>query len=328
MSKISSLPLNTTKTIPAFGLGTFLSQPGEVRAAVEAAIRMGYRHLDCAHIYGNEAEVGEALQTCFREGVVKREEMFITSKLWSYDFYQESVLPACRLTLKNLQLDYLDLYLIHVPQAMHRDSKVKGRSPEYLLGYSADNIAKVWEGMEELVNKGLCQAIGVSNFTITKIERLLQTAKVKPAVNQVEFHPYLQQPKLKQYLDSKGIVMEAYSPLGAPARPQFITTDGDPVVMEDPVVKKIAAKHNVSPAQVCIAFALQCGMVVIPKSVNPVRLEENLEGTEMTLTQEDMARLQGIDKDYRLFSMHHLLNDFNYNEAWDVEADRQFVVNQ
>uniref|UniRef100_A0A1X7VUX6 NADP-dependent oxidoreductase domain-containing protein n=1 Tax=Amphimedon queenslandica TaxID=400682 RepID=A0A1X7VUX6_AMPQE len=285
---MSSVTLNTGASIPAFGLGTWQSPKGAVGKAVEIAIRAGYRHIDCAHLYENEDEVGEVLQKLFKEGVVKREDLYITSKLSCFLMSnKEDVTESLTDTLTKLQLDYLDLYLIHCPFAAKKGTPFM-KLQEGIIGYFPDMIASVWETMEGFVAKGLTKAIGISNFSITKTENLLKTAKIVPAVNQVECHAYLQQTKLQQYCKSKGIAFEAYSPLGSPAR--FNVQPGDPVVMEDPAVKEIASKHGASPAQVCIAFLLQSGLVVIPKSVTESRIIENLKATELVLTDEEMKK--------------------------------------
>ena len=178
---------------------------------------------------------------------MKREDLFITSKLWCSFHSKDLVLRGCRETLSNLQLDCLDLYLIHWPITFKEGANDLNAPDDAKLGYSAERMAEVWEAMEELVDKGFVKAIGISNFSITKTERLLKTAKMVPAVNQIEWHPYLQQPKLVEYCKSKGIVVEAYSPLGRPGNPNVVDM---PAVINDPVVARIAAKHSATPAQV------------------------------------------------------------------------------
>ena len=253
--------------MPRFGLGTWLSEKGKVGAAVKEALRIGYRHVDCAHIYGNEAEIGEALTESFAAGHAKREEVFVTSKLWNADHAAGDVRKACELTLKNLQLEYLDLYLIHWPIRCRPNAPPPGQmSYDDKLGYSSEMIMETWREMEKLVDAGLVRAIGVSNFTIPKLKALVEKAKLVPAVNQVESHPYFQQPKLKEFCAEKGIVFEAYSPLGAAGRPPRAQEAGAPVVLEDPVLISIAKKHDRSPAQVALSWALAHGHVVIPKS--------------------------------------------------------------
>lgn len=316
--------LNSGHTIPSFGLGTWLSEKGKVGAAVDVAVRHGYRHIDCAHIYGNEAEVGEALQKLFTEGVVKREDLFITSKLWNTEHSQADVVPACQLTLKNLQLDYVDLYLIHWPQALPKGVAFADFTDEHYLGYNEETIADTWKGMEECVAKGLAKSIGISNFTIKKTENLLKTAKIVPAVNQVESHPYLQQTKLKEYLDSKGIAFEAYSPLGTPARP--VKGEGDANLMDDAVIKEIATKHECTPAQVLISFALHRGVIVIPKSVTPERVRSNYDAQKITLDDEDMKKIYALEQNLRYLRFFMMKKDQTVEEFWDMEYDKNYVV--
>jgi diketogulonate reductase-like aldo/keto reductase len=179
--------------------------------------------------------------------------------------------------------------------------------------------------MEEAVSKGLTRAIGVSNFTITKTEALLKTAKIVPAVNQVECHPYFQQKKLREYCDSKGILIEAYAPLGSPARRGVEATD--PVVMDDPTIKEIASIKGATPAQICISFLLHRGFVVIPKSVTPHRIQENFEATKVSLTEEEVEALVAVDKNLRLFKnfTFFLPKGTTIDEVFDVEADEKFV---
>lgn len=318
-----TLTLNTGAVMPAFGLGTWLSPKGTVGAAVEEAVRAGYRHIDCAHIYGNEDEIGHALQKLFQEGVVKREELFITSKLWNTEHDTEDAVPACELTLKNLQLDYLDLYLVHWPRGLKKGTQLGAIKDDDIIDPTEENIRATWSGMEKVAEKGLARAVGISNYTITQIELLLKHAKVVPAVNQVENHPYLQQPLLKKYCNSKGIVLEAYSPLGNPARP-FVVAE-DPVVMEDPAIKELAAKHSVSAAQICIAFQLFRGLSVIPKTVTKERVHQNLAATKVKLTQEDMERLYANNRNVRYVRLFMVKKGQSQEDYWDIERDAKFM---
>jgi diketogulonate reductase-like aldo/keto reductase len=315
--------------MPAFGLGTWLSKPGKVGAAVEAALKAGYVHIDCAHIYGNEVEVGEALQRCFKEGVCKREDIFVTSKLWNTSHAKDKVEESCKITLKNLQLDYLDLYLIHWPIDIAPDCtfpKVEIKDDER-LGYSEERTAQCWEGMEGIVEKGLARAIGISNFTITKTANLLKTAKTVPAVNQVECHPFFQQQKLKEYCDCHGITFGAYSPLGNPG--QLKQDNLERSVLDHPDIVEIAKKHSVSAAQVCVSFALHRGLVVIPKSVTPARIVENFKSVDVQLDADDMKKLREVDKGMRLLQgAIFYTKGQTCDEFWDVESDEKFEVKQ
>jgi len=289
--------------MPSVALGTWKSKKGEVGRAVKLALQYGYRHIDCAHVYLNEDEIGETLSEVFKEGNVKREDVFITSKLWSSSHAPEDVLPACQTTLKNLQLKYLDLYLIHAPVSFKRDAPFPRSIAEGNLGYSPERIAKTWQAMEQLVEQGLCKAIGISNFTIKKTKILLETAKIVPACNQVELHPYLPQPELLQFSTNKGIVLTAYSPLGSPDRPAS-NKEAEPVVLNNPVLQKIADKHNTTIALVALAWGIKRGTPVLPKAVSENHIKENLEALHVKLDEDDMKAIENIGIRHRYLKMH------------------------
>lgn len=290
--------LNTGAEIPAIGLGTWKSQKGDVGQAVKVALNCGYRHIDCALIYQNEAEIGEIFSEVFKEGKIKREDVFVTSKLWSDSHVPEDVLPACQMTLKNLQLKYLDLYLIHLPFAFKKGVLAPQCLADGVLGYNPEKMSKTWKAMEELVDKGLVKAIGISNFTVKKTARLLEGARIIPSCNQVECHPYLQQNELKKYSEEKGILLVAYSPLGSPDRPR--ATSEEPVLLKDPVLQRIAQKHGCSTAQVALSWGVAHGIPVLPKSVNEERIKQNLLTPEQVkLDAEDMAAIGAITLRYR-----------------------------
>jgi alcohol dehydrogenase (NADP+) len=284
--------------MPALGLGTWNAPPGEVGAAVREALRLGYRHIDCAAIYGNEAEIGEALSAAISEGLVTREQLWITSKLWNNAHAPEDVGPALRRTLADLQLEHLDLYLIHWPVAVR---------PGVLLPETADDLVPLqelplsatWAAMETAVEKGLCRHIGVSNFGMATLEDLLGQARIRPVMNQVELHPYLQQSELLAFCEARGVHLTGYSPLGSSGRPAFIRPPGEPVLLEDPTIRAIAERRGLTPAQVLLRWALQRGTAVIPKSVNPARLCENLMAAEGDLAVEDMEAIAGLERGHR-----------------------------
>ncbi|XP_011406226.2 PREDICTED: alcohol dehydrogenase [NADP(+)]-like [Amphimedon queenslandica] len=324
-----TLKLNTGKVVPAFGLGTLSSEKGVVGQAVDIAVRNGYRSIDCAWLYRNEDEIGATLETLFKEGVLKREDLFMTSKLPGSHHNPENVEECCRDTLKKLKLDYLDLYLVHFPFTLTKEAGLAFPmlTEDHKIGYDSDRMAKTWEAMESLVSKGLVKAIGVSNFTITKMEKLLGTAKIVPAVNQVECHPYFQQKKLKKYCDSKGIVLEAYSPLGSPGRPQMMINPDDPVIMEDPTMKQIAEKHGATVGQICLSFLLHRGIMIIPKSTSEKRIKENIGACSITLSPEEIQALEGIDKNFRIFDALFLLpQGATKEQVWDISADEAYSI--
>ena len=280
--------------IPAFGLGTWKSSKGQVGAAVQEALKIGYRHIDCAAIYGNEAEIGQALLT-FKG---KRSDLWLTSKLWNDSHSAEAVRPALEKTLLDLRQDYLDLYLIHWP--IHfKKGVVFPRNPEEMLPPEAIPVGETWQALEECVRAGLTRHIGVSNFTAPKVQQVLAQAAITPATNQIELHPYLQQEDMLAFCRQKNILLTAYAPLGSGDRPKGMKKADEPVLLDNTVIAEVAKKHKASPGQVLIAWALARDTVVIPKSVNPKRLQENFEAQQIQLDQDDMARIAGLERGWR-----------------------------
>ncbi|OEK02213.1 aldehyde oxidoreductase [Roseivirga sp. 4D4] len=284
--------------IDAIGLGTWKSEPGEVGQAVREAIKIGYRHIDCAWIYQNEAEIGQAFQEAFTEGDVKREDLFVTSKLWNSFHAAEDVEKAVMESLKALQLDYLDLYLIHWPIA-HQPGVVFSEDAAGFAPIEDYPIADTWKAMEALVKKDLVKHIGVSNFNIPKLQRLLETAEIAPEMNQVESHPLLAQNELLQFCSDNQILYTAYSPLGSRDRSAGMKGSDEPDMFENEVLKGIADNHGVHPAQILIKWAEGRGTCVIPKSVNPARLKQNLDSANIALSENEMNEINGLDKGYR-----------------------------
>lgn len=284
--------------MPMLGLGTWKADPGTVGAAVLTAIDLGYRHFDCAAIYGNEAEIGAALAKAMASGAVSRAELFITSKLWNNAHREQQVRPALEKTLADLRLDYLDLYLMHWPVAVKEGVGI-AESASQFLSLEEVPLSETWQGMECCVDLGLARNIGVSNFSAGKLAGLIDQGRIKPAVNQVEGHPLLRQQELKDYCDANGVAVTAYSPLGSGDRPERMKAANEPALQEIPEVVAIATAHNITPAQVLIAWAINRGTAVIPKSVNSERLAMNLACAELSLTADDMQTLNSLDRHYR-----------------------------
>lgn len=289
--------LSSGHSMPIVGLGTWKSKPGEVRAAVEAAIDCGYRHIDCAAIYGNEKEVGEALTTKLGGGL-ERGDIFIVSKLWNNAHRKDDVRPACEKTLADLGLDYLDLYLIHWPHAFAPGGAMIPRNEDGTVMYDEETeFTETWEAMEALVDAGLVRSIGISNFNAAQVRAVTAMCRIRPAMNQVECHPYFSQARLKEVCAGEGIPLTAYCPLGSADNPS--RKPDDPWLLEDKVLADVGAKHGKSAAQVAIRWQMQRGVVVIPKSVNPARIAANLDVCDFELTDEDMAAVDGLDRDWR-----------------------------
>jgi diketogulonate reductase-like aldo/keto reductase len=279
--------------IPLIGLGTWRSSKNSVGDAVEYAIsKAGYRHIDCASVYGNEKEIGTSFNKVLSSGKVKREDLFITSKLWNTDHDPVNVEAACRKTLKDLQLEYLDLYLVHWGIAFVHGNEIEPMGDNGMAKTVPVPTYETWRAMEQLVEKGLVKNIGVANFTVAMLVDLLTYAKIKPAMNQVEIHPYNSQEALVDYCKKMGIKVTAYSPFGS----QWNDTD-KPISNE--IIVKIAKDHGKTPAQVLVKWLYQRGIITIPKSVRPDRIESNIKVSDFELTDAEMKQIFALNRNHR-----------------------------
>ncbi len=329
-SLVSLVPQRTLYTgaaMPAIGLGTFGSDhvsPAEIAKAVIAAAGFGYRHFDCASVYGNEAQIGHALTEIMRAGV-KREELWITSKLWNDKHAEDDVIASCEKSLADLRLSYLDLYLVHwpFPNFHPPGCDVTARSKD-ARPYIHASYMKTWRSMEKLVERGLVRHIGTSNMTVPKLKRVLEDATIKPAVSEMELHPHFQQPELFDYVRANGIEPIGYSPLGSPNRPERDRTPEDTTPTEDPVILRIAEDHQVHPAVVCLKWAVQRGQTPIPFSTNERNILGNLLGvTSDPLTPDEMRAIQAIDRNCRLIKGQVFLwkEGQTWEDLWDVNGE-------
>jgi diketogulonate reductase-like aldo/keto reductase len=309
--------------MPAIGLGTFgsdrVSADG-VAQAVSGALEVGYRHFDCASVYGNEDRIGQVL-----EGF-PREQLWITSKLWNDKHSQEDVIPSCEKSLADLRTDYLDMYLVHwpFPNFHPPGCDASARSPD-ARPYIHSEFMETWRQMEKLVDLGLVRHVGTSNTTIPKLELLLRDARIPPAVNEMELHPHFQQPDLFAYVLSRGIQPVGFCPIGSPTRPDRDRTPEDTVDIEDPVLVGIAQDHGVHPAVICVKWAVQRGQIPIPFSDRRNEYESNLEAVVSDpLKEGEMRAIAGIDRNSRLIKGHVFL--WKPNQSWEELWDTKGVI--
>ncbi|HEY1801255.1 MAG TPA: aldo/keto reductase [Terriglobales bacterium] len=313
--------------MPAIGLGTFGSDhvtASEVAGAVEGAAAVGYRHFDCASVYRNESQIGYAFKQILHGGI-NREELWITSKLWNDRHDENDVIPSCKQSLADLGLGYLDLYLVHwpFPNFHPPGCDVSSRSKD-AKPYIHAEFMKTWRKMEELVDQGLVRHIGTSNMTIPKLNLVLQDARIKPAVNEMELHPHFQQPDLFEFVRSNDMVPVGYSPIGSPGRPERDRTPEDTAPTQDPVIVKIAERLEVHPAVVCVKWAVQRGQVPIPFSTNRSHYLSNLEGVvSEPLTEFEMREISAIDRNCRLIKGQVFLwkEGQSWQDLWDINGE-------
>jgi alcohol dehydrogenase (NADP+) len=293
----------TSSNLPSIGFGTFNSfqDHDKVSDAVKLAIQSGYRLIDCASLYGNEEQVGRAINECIESGTVQRKDLCIVSKLWNTEHDPQDVLPACRRSLEVMGLEYFDIFMMHWPVHMEKTSKLisnkDGGEYELKIVHSGNRqaLSKTYQAMECLVRQGLVKALGVSNFSSRQLSELLRDCTIPPVANEVEMHPLLQQPRLFDYCKEHKIQVIGYSPLGKIG----YRSPNDPNMFEVPEILKIAEETDRTPAQVVLAWAVQRGASAIPKSLTPKRILSNLDVQDDFLTKEHMNTLNGLDQGYR-----------------------------
>lgn len=316
--------LYTGATLPVIGLGTFGSdnyRGDEIAQAVVGAARVGYRHFDCASVYGNEHLLGPALREVMAGGV-RRDDLWVTSKVWNDKHGAGQVAASCEQSLRDLKLDHLDLYLVHWPfPNSHAPGVGADARDPHARPYIHEDYMKTWRQMEELVDRGLVRHIGTSNMTVPKLSLVLRDARIKPAASEMELHPHFQQPALFRYVLENGLVPIGYSPIGSPSRPARDRTPEDTVDVEDPVIVRIAARLNVHPAVACVKWAVQRGQIPIPFSVKRPQYLAALQAiTGDPLTDAEMQAIAGIDKNNRLIKGQVFLwkGARGWEDLWDL----------
>ncbi|XP_031616542.1 1,5-anhydro-D-fructose reductase-like [Contarinia nasturtii] len=303
-----TIRLNNGYEMPVIGLGTFESTSGDAERAVKDAIDAGYRHIDTAFLYGNEVEVGNAIRSKIEDGVIKREDIFVTTKLWSTFHEPDQVEKAFQRSFDNLNLDYIDLYLMHYPVAYRRvlqNIRLPSDDVNAFYVFPVDkngntltedvDYVDTWRAMEKLIETGQVRSIGISNFNSEQTERILSMATIKPVTNQVECHPNLNQRKLINFNAARNMTITAYSPLGRPHTP-----NGQKLALSEPKVLELAQKYRKTPAQIILRYTVQNGAIVIPKSTNKNRIQENFNIFDFELSDSDMQIMHGLNNNYRL----------------------------
>jgi len=307
---VPSLKLNSGHSIPQLGLGTWLSKPGEVGEAVKMALEIGYRHIDCAMSYGNQEEIGNVFSSAFGGGKIKREDVFVTSKIWNTFHTYEKATAAIDIMLKELQIPYLDLCLIHWPQGYLEDNGLFPKDANGKIINANTDYLDTWKAMENAVEAGKVRSIGVSNFNVKQIQRIFEHGTIKPAVLQIEAHPYFSQNNLLQFCKKHGVIVTAFSPLANNAH--MFRKEGQPNLLEEKIVLDIAGKHKKTPAQVVIRWAVQRETVAIPKSTRRVRLEENFQVYDFQLSAADVSSIDGLDRNWRILTLDRDLDHPHY----------------
>jgi len=319
------LTLNNGRTMPILGVGTWRAEDEkELETALDAALEMGYRHIDCAHAYGNEQVIGRVLKQWLDSNKIKREDLFITTKLPFYGNRPSTVEKYLKESLSNLQLSYVDLYLIHTPFSVpeFKDEPAKDSNGDVIFEKDTDHVG-VWKKFEEFVDQGLIKSIGISNFNERQIQRILDNSRIKPVCLQIEFHVYLQQIDLVNFCKQKNIAVVGYSPLGSPSVREVYRKSGHdrdlPNLLEVPEIQEIAKRHGKTPAQILLKWILENGVAAIPKSVHADRLRQNLDVFDFSLSQEDLDKIRELGKN------HHLrVCDFSFFQGMNKHPEFPF----
>ncbi|MBR5113495.1 MAG: aldo/keto reductase [Clostridia bacterium] len=324
---VPQIRLSNGEEIPCIGMGTFGSDrftPEQVSNAVAGAIRAGYRLFDCASVYGNEDLIGKVFEDAINSGEVKREELFITSKVWNDMHGRGEVLLSCAKSLRDLRLDYLDFYFVHWPFPNYHAPGCDGdsRNPDS-KPFSVDEFMATWRQMERLFDMGLVKNLGMSSMTIPKLEAVLPLCRIKPTVIEMELHPCFQQPDLFDYVVAHGIQPIGFCPIGSPTRPDRDTTPDDVADIQVPELVEIAKAHGVHPAVICLKWAVRRGQIPIPFSIYDNEYISNLRCTvEDPLTDDEMKILTGIDKNCRLIKGQVFLwpGAESWHDLWDEDG--------
>ncbi len=322
---VPRIQLYTGATMPMMGLGTFGSDKynaEQISEAVYGAIKSGYRLIDCASVYQNENKIGDVLHRVMQEGIVVREKLFVTSKVWN-DKHND-VINSCKKSLMDLQLDYIDLYFVHWPFPNYHEPGCDGnsRNPDS-KPFSTEGFMNTWKRCEQLVELGLVKHIGMSNMTIPKLDAVLPLCRIKPAALEMELHPSFQQPELFEYAVAHQIAPIGYCPIGSPSRPERDRTVDDIADTQMPEIIDIAKAHGVHPAIVCLKWAVQRGQIPIPFSVKEEQYINNLKSCiEDPLTKEEMDIIKGLDKNCRLIKGQVFLwkHAKGWEDLWDIDG--------
>lgn len=319
--------LNNGNHLPTVGFGTWRCDIDKLEEAVYTAIKLGYRHIDAANLYKNEHITGKAIQRAITDGLVKRDDLFVTSKLAPTQMEPHMVRPMIEKSIADLCVGYLDLYITHWPYAIDSACTVSPAPTSARLGYDKVRYMQVWQELEKAVTDGLVRNLGCSNMTAMKLHDVLETCKIKPSVVQNELHPCLNQSLLKQYCDYHGIVLTAYCPLGSPGRPAAYRNPGDPEILTQPIILEISNKMGKTPAQVALRWALQRGTVPLPRSTNTERITENFGIYDWSLSNEDMEKINSLD--LTVNSKGRIMKGDNFqidNLPWQGVWDEEWMV--